>query len=390
MFDAAGMIDRARQSTNLTDFGEDTFRKGLEILVKSANADAELNDRGSAIFDDTIVSLLSNRLQIEHWYAKHPEIDEQEIAAPLVGLGLPRTGSTALSCTLAEDPAVRSLRYWEHDSPCPPPELATDDIDPRIMETQERMKTGDTLFPRMKTMVPVSPTAPAECQNLMAYDFKCQQFLCRARVPAYGDWLLNEADLVPTYRYVKRVLKLLQWRRPPNRWRLKNPSHLPFIEAFNQVFPDARFWMTHRPVEDVIPSVVDVYYELLKPMSDTLDADYLLKINLDYWIIGLRRLLDFRDRGNDDRFIDVQFSDFQRDPEGCVEKIYDFVGEDLSDVARERMRTWQTSTPRDKHGLHVMGPVAAALDVGTIREQFRFYRERFQPREEHTTRHAAY
>ena len=44
------------------------------------------------------------RLQIEDWYRRHPEIDDEPIDAPLIGLGLPRTGSTALSCLLGEDP----------------------------------------------------------------------------------------------------------------------------------------------------------------------------------------------------------------------------------------------------------------------------------------------
>jgi hypothetical protein len=39
----------------------------------------------------------------------------------LIGLGLPRTGSTALSMLPAQDPDVRYLRRWESSQPCPPP-----------------------------------------------------------------------------------------------------------------------------------------------------------------------------------------------------------------------------------------------------------------------------
>ena len=66
-----------------------------------------LNDIGVGAMTDQIVSNLVNRLQIEQWYGRHPEIDDQEIVAPLFGLGLPRTGSTALSFLLAQDPARR-------------------------------------------------------------------------------------------------------------------------------------------------------------------------------------------------------------------------------------------------------------------------------------------
>ena len=51
-----------------------------------------------------IVTALSQRLQVEDWYRRHPEIDDVDILPPLIGLGLPRTGSTALSVLLAQDP----------------------------------------------------------------------------------------------------------------------------------------------------------------------------------------------------------------------------------------------------------------------------------------------
>ncbi|MDT5248157.1 MAG: hypothetical protein QOJ28_791, partial [Mycobacterium sp.] len=62
---------------------------------------------------------------------RHPEIDEEPIAALVFGLGLPRTGSTALSFRLAQDPDIRYLRSWEAAEPCPPPSTVPGD-DPRI------------------------------------------------------------------------------------------------------------------------------------------------------------------------------------------------------------------------------------------------------------------
>ena len=115
-------MGQAKAATSLDDFGEESFREGLELLVASADAEARFTEGGKAAFDSQIVNYLSCRLQLEHWYTLHPEIDEQEIKAPLIGLGLPRTGSTALGYLLAEDPAVRFIRTWESIEPCPPPD----------------------------------------------------------------------------------------------------------------------------------------------------------------------------------------------------------------------------------------------------------------------------
>ena len=86
---------------------------------------------------ELILKHLAQRLQIEDWYRRHPEIDDEPIDAPLIGLGLPRTGSTALSILLAEDPDARSLRRWEAGAPCPPPSTV-DGPDPRIAEAAGR------------------------------------------------------------------------------------------------------------------------------------------------------------------------------------------------------------------------------------------------------------
>ncbi len=369
---------QAKDATSLDDFGEESYREGLEILVASADREARFTDMGAAAFDAQIVGLLSNRLQVEHWYRKHPEIEAQEIEKPLIGLGLPRTGSTALSCLLAEDPAARSIRNWEAQWPCPPPETDSQHSDPRIARAEESMARRNRLFPRMKIMVPSTATSPTECQTFMGFDFKSQLFQSSARIPAYIQWLNHEADLVPTYRYVKRVLKLLQWRCPPRRWRLKNPSHTLFIDALAQVFPDARFWMTHRDVGSVLPSVADLYFELHQAFTQEVDKVWLGEVTTGFCELGMGRMMDFRDRGNDHRFFDIHFASFMRDPFPALEQLYEFLGEELTAETRARMQAWRQNTPRDKHGQHTYDPADFGIDLAALRERFRFYSNRFE------------
>ena len=374
------LLEAARGATGLDDFGTDSFREGLAILIDSADREARFTDMGAAAFDAQIVDMLSNRLQVEDWYRRHPEIDEEQIVAPLIGLGLPRTGSTALSCLLAEDPAARSIRNWEAQAPCPPPELATQDNDPRIARAKAAMERRNQLFPRMKQMVPSTATSPTECQTFMGYDFKSQLFQAFAHVPTYVDWLNHRADLVPTYAYVKRVLKLLQWRCPPTRWRLKNPTNSLFIAAVTTVFPDAKFWMTHRNVANVIPSVADLYGELSCAYSDQVDKRWLGDVATEFCELAMRRMIAFRDTGNDHRFFDVHFAPFQKDPFPVLERLYDWMGEEFTPLARQRMQAWRDATPRDKHGAHAYEPAEFGIDVAALGARFAFYAERFDVR----------
>ena len=134
--DADTLVATACERAGSSDFGGTTWLEGLAVLVGSLNSEAALNEFGVGAMTDQIIGNLVNRLHVEQWYARHPEIDDQQIVAPLVGLGLPRTGSTALSHLLARDPDRRSLRVWEAGDPCPPPTTETEHTDPRIAAAQ--------------------------------------------------------------------------------------------------------------------------------------------------------------------------------------------------------------------------------------------------------------
>jgi hypothetical protein len=332
------VLDAACRDTGLDDFGVDSFREGLDVLIESLRTEADLNPVGEFIVHDLIMKSLKNRLHIEDWYRRHPEIADEVIERPLIGLGLPRTGSTALSFLLAEDPNARSLRRWEAGEPCPPPSTV-EGPDPRIAAATAQQEMMDAAAPRLAALVPTTPTGPEECQDLMALDFKSQYFQAFAHIPSYSRWLLD-ADLTPTYAYERRTLKLLQWGQPRRPWRLKCPTHLLFLPHLDKVFPDARYVWTHRDPTEVILSVADLYAEFGQMTSNTVDRSYLGQLNVEHWSVGMQRALEFRDVGNDDRFFDLDFAAVQRDPIGEVKRLYTWLGEPVSAEFETGMHEW--------------------------------------------------
>ena len=78
MADVDGVIGAAVAQTGLEDFGDDSFREGLELLLASLRDEARLNARGEGYIYPRIVTALSQRLQVEDWYRRHPEIDDVE------------------------------------------------------------------------------------------------------------------------------------------------------------------------------------------------------------------------------------------------------------------------------------------------------------------------
>jgi len=365
------LLATAHERTGLDDFGDDSFREGLEVLVLALRTEARLNAVGEIVIPELILKHLGQRLKIEDWYRRHPEIAEEPIVAPLIGLGLPRTGSTALSALLAEDPEARSLRRWEAGEPCPPPSTVTGP-DPRIAEQEALQAMQDELSPRMSALVPSTPTGPHECQDLMALDFKSHYFQAFAYVPTYSEFLL-QADLTSTYRYERRTLQLLQWGQPTRPWRLKCPSHLLWLDDLNEVFPDARFVMTHRDPTEVMVSVSDVYAEVGRQFNEEVDLPYLGHLNVGHWTAGMETLLRFRDEHGDERFYDMDFRAMQQDPLGQVRCLYEWLGEPVTGAFESGMRSWwERNASQREVNIH---PDASdfGLDLEEVRGRFAGY-----------------
>jgi hypothetical protein len=213
----------------------------------------------------------------------------------------------------------------------------------------------------------------------MGLDFKSHYFHAYAHIPSYSDWLLREADLGSTYRYERRVLKLLQWGEPTRRpWRLKCPSHLLFLPQLDAAFPDARFVMTHRDPTDVMVSVVDVFSEVSKLMSEAPDLHYVGRMNVEHWSVGMERALAFRDAGNDARFYDMHFQDVQRDPIGEVRRLYAWLGEPVSEAFERGMQRWWRENAETRVANVHPDPAAFGLDLERVRPLFAKYVERME------------
>jgi hypothetical protein len=172
----------------------------------------------------------------------------------------------------------------------------------------------------------------------------------------------------------------LQWRTPEKRWRLKSPTHTLFLEAYEKVFPEARFVQTHRDVSKVLPSVSDLYYTLLQPGNPSTDPIYVGELNMEEWSVALDRCLAFRQNpARDAKFLDIGFSEFQADPVSEIRRLYEWLGDSLTLETIERMEAWRADNPKDKHGKHVYNGADFGITDDALQARFSAYRQRFAP-----------
>ena len=137
----------------------------------SATQEADLNEIGMLAFEAQVRGNLANRLRVHDWHRTHPELAATKVEAPLILVGMPRSGTTALSHLLAADPDNRSLLAWEANESIPPPTTATYQDDPRFVAARRR-PARSTDQPRFKAIHHDEPDDAMECTVLHAQHFQ--------------------------------------------------------------------------------------------------------------------------------------------------------------------------------------------------------------------------
>jgi hypothetical protein len=369
------LITAAAAETGLSDFGGDTFREGLDRLTDALEREAQLTGLGQEIMRMRFVGHLSSRLRIQDTFTRHPEIDREQVTAPIFIIGLPRTGTTALSNMLHADPAIRSLRMWESASPVPPPETATEDTDPRIAEAEVGLRFMYETFPRMRSLHFQSPTGPTECQDLLGMEFRTSHFDGMAIVPSYTRWVMH-CDMTSAYALHRRTLQLLQWHCPPRQWHLKTPVHMLSLPALRTAYPDARFIWTHRDPAEVMGSVCSLIDYTRSWVSDQPSMGIGAE-QTAIWSEALRRAVDFRHDVGEEHFADVSFRTLNDDPVGTVAGAFETLGVPFGDASRSAVQQWAGAHRPGQDGSHDYTLDEFGLTTEGVRKEFGFYLERF-------------
>jgi hypothetical protein len=377
---ATTLLAAAMDATGLSDFGDESFREPLDILIKSLNEEANLNPGGRFGQYQRILNILINRLRVEGWIDKHPEILDEEITAPVVIIGLQRTGSTFFHRILAADKRFYAPLWYEVRNPAPELEWDFKGKDARITSAEAEVAAMLAANPEIAAIHPMDPVAADEDILLLEHSFYSTVPDAFCNVPTYGKWN-DEHDNTPAYQYLKRLLQCLQWQKKKTgqvaeRWLLKTPHHIHHIATLLKIFPDANIVQTHRDPLQTIPSAASMNYNLWIMCSDKVDG----KVVGEQWAAkyarGTLHTLKIRDQ-QPQAFLDVWYKDTVIDPLSSVEKVYDFIGMDLTDTARAAMEKHQEDNRRDSRPSHEYTLEQFGLTEKGLKQQFAEYRKRF-------------
>ncbi|HSW03575.1 sulfotransferase family protein [Aquabacterium sp.] len=343
------MIAEAEAATGLVDWGGDDFRAPLQVLTNALNDEAQLHAAGERMARRHLHDVLCGRLRMADDRQHHTGIAGEKIVAPVFVIGLPRSGTTFLHNLLTQDPNNRAPATWEIMYPSPPPERAASRDDPRIAQCQAKLRDIGFLDEGLQAIHPFGARRPEECNFIWEYTLRSVNYMAWWHVPSYTQMLYG-GDMRPVYESHRRFLQHLQHRHAAERWVLKTPAHMAWLDTLLAVYPDACLIQCHRDPAKIIPSLSNNLLQYRKLYSTLRPAGSYGMLELQSRSLArvdaLRARPDFSGR-----FIDAPYADVQADPMAVVRRIYGHFGMPLAPETEAAMQGWLT---RDRSG-HAAG-----------------------------------
>jgi hypothetical protein len=381
-FDLAGVLADAQRKESLSDWGPGEFERPLELLLADY-ATADLNGIGVLILRAGIVHSLRMRLRAQEWIRRHPEILEERVVAPVVVVGMMRSGTTLLQRLLAADPRFQCAYGWEVVEAAPRLDYKFVGVDPRIAVSEGREDKSRELAPDLFAIHPMYAREAEEEIVFLADAFLSHVPESGAHLPNYRSWL-DAQDFTPAYSYLHRMLQFLQWQKrrcgvDAERWVLKSPAHLGYLGQLRAQFGDLHIVHMHRDPRATIASGASLNATLHAMHADTVDVDRVGAQWLQRMGWTNDRAMAVRDGWTDQaaRVTDIAFDDAVADPIGQVTRVYDAIGLALTVDAEAAMRRWLKERPRE-----TARPPYGLADYGLrpeqVDERFTQYNKRFE------------
>ncbi|MCV7328948.1 sulfotransferase [Mycobacterium cookii] len=385
-FDLAAVLVDAQRKESLTDWGPGDFERPLDALLADY-VHADLNDIGVLILRAGIVHSLRMRLRAQEWIRRNPEILTERIVAPVVVVGMMRSGTTLLQRLLAADPRFHCAYGWEVVEAVPRLDYSFTGVDPRIAISEGREAKSRELAPDLFAIHPMYAREAEEEIVFLADAFLSHVPESGAHLPNYRSWL-DAQDFTPAYTYLRRMLQFLQWQKrqrgvTAERWVLKSPAHLGYLGELRAQFGDLHIVHMHRDPRATIASGASLNATLHTMHADTVDVDrvgaqWLQRMG---WTndraMAVRDHWDRETGGVAARVTDIAFDDAVADPIGQVARVYDAIGLPLTVEAEAAMRRWLEERPREAarppYGLADYG-----LKPEQVDERFALYNKRFE------------
>ncbi|HTV95129.1 MAG TPA: sulfotransferase [Steroidobacteraceae bacterium] len=375
-------LDQAHQivsrEVGSDDFGAGDYLPGLKVLLQSMDYDPHFSITGRRIAWGMVIGVLRGRAQAIQSMKQHRGFDAHAIRSPVVITGVPRTGTTALHRLMAVDRRFQGLQTWLLDSPMPRPPIETWKDFLEFQRTAAALDAQYAAAPEKRAAHHRAAEEVHECCMVLRQSFVSNLWTCAWSAATYDAWWQCQSEAA-AYRHFYRCVQLIGSNEPHTRWLLKNPGHIDQLDLLFALFPDAKVIQTHRDPAKALPSLVSLLMQLNALTEDgrrEQRAENMLVREVAKWANAVRKAERVR-ACNPGQVIDVIHADFHRDPMSVLERIYAFIGMQISGELRALFERRIREKPELSHGEHRYSIAAYGMSEAQAREPFEEYIRRY-------------
>ena len=373
------LLDQACHQTGLSDYGDRWFIAPLTHLVEMINREAGLPSADVWPVQQ-LVGWIGDRLKLVEYVKRNPKVHDEKLDVRGVIMAA-RGGSTLLQRLLGSSPQLTSCRTWELISPVPLKEEKPDDPSARIRYGHAWLEAFRHRLTGFDAVHPVDAMAFDEENNFMDRAFLSLNLQSWFNIPSYLPWQMAY-DQTKNYEELVLWLKVLQYQSPERKgrkWILKSIQHsLGGMRTMLTTFPGAKAIMTHRRVDQMIPSLCSSQSMLIRPSQCA---------NFDKRELGQRLARMYKDAFTDmvkvraetpaERFVDVQYRDLISDPLGQFRHLMELMGLTVDQRDERAASDWLEENRRGSFPTHEYDLREFGLDQADLDETFKFYHDAF-------------
>lgn len=359
------------------EFGPDDYLSGLKVLLQSMDYDPHFTEQGRRIAWARVIGTLRGRAHAIKSMKDNPGF-EHDIISPVVIVGVPRTGTTALHRLMAVDRRFQGLQTWLLDSPMPRPPIESWSKYPQFRQSAQLLEAHYAASPEARAAHHRAAEEVHECCFLLSQSFRCNILSCSHSSATYDAWWSSQSEW-PGYQYYRRCVQLIGSNEPDTRWLLKNPGHIEHLDLLLAVFPDAKVIQTHRDPAKAVPSLVSLLMQM-HPLMEEGRADQRGEIMLRREVAKWSNAVHKCDKVREDhpgQVLDIVHGDFHREPMKVLEQIYEFIGMEIGDDVRPLLQERIDEKPELQHGKHRYAIADFGMSEDEAREPFGDYIQRF-------------
>ena len=116
----------------------------------------------------------------------------------------------------------------------------------------------------------------------------------------------------------------------PQRWLLKDPSHIGHLPEILNTYPNAKFIHIHRDPIESVGSFCSLTKNIRSAFSKKVNTEDIGATVIDFWMHNLNKGIEYRKNISSHNIVDISYQEFIKSPLGHIKKSYVHLGFDMT------------------------------------------------------------